>query len=119
MLTAPTDLIGCDLLECTFGKVWIRLTFSKGDVKLFLDTDNSIQCASSLSEYPQPFGTREAVPVIFDFLEGIVTTINIDPGRMTIGFAPGRYLVIARDGESIDSLLKITDAETGAWLVVD
>lgn len=119
MLTSPADLIGCDLLECTFGKVWIRLTFSKDDVKFLLDTDNSIQCASLLTDYPQPLGTREAVSVIFDFLECIVTTINIDPGRMTIGFAPGKYLVIARDGESIDSLLKITDAETGAWLVVD
>jgi hypothetical protein len=124
MLTTPIDLIGYDLIACTFGKIWLRLEFSRTiageEHKLWLETDNFVQRTKRHWVLARsPSNTQEALLPIYEFLESTVTNIIINTKHVTIEFANRDSLEITPDGESIDSLLKITDPESGHWLVVE
>jgi len=123
MLTAPNDLVGYELIGCTFGKVWLRLELSKTydgrEAKLLIDTDNIVRSKNQATVDEQSDDIRSALLAVYNCLESTVSGLQVAPDHMDIQFLGGNSLTIFRDNESIDSLLKITDPDSGNWLVVD
>jgi hypothetical protein len=123
MLSAPNDLVGYELVGCTFGKVWMRLELSKShdgrEARLFIDTDNWIRTQRQETVDGPSDGVRSALLAVYECLESTVSGIQVAADHMDIQFLGGSSLTIFRDDESIDSLLKITDPDSDNWLVVD
>jgi hypothetical protein len=116
------DLVGTELLECHFGRMWTRLVLSSGAAPpstYWLDTDNLIadHCVQRYGPDRQEIASKVSLSV-FPCLEHRVTEIERVPNGIRIGFDRGRSLFVCYDGETIDTLLKLTAAATGEWLVV-
>jgi hypothetical protein len=116
------DLVGCELMECHFGKAWVRLVFST------LDQDPPrtyrVDTTNHVSDRPIIRHGTSAERVMEDLARGVYASLErkleaIE--RIAHGFrfqfASGSVICICYDSDTIDTLVKVTQVETGAWSV--
>lgn len=112
-------LVGKELRECHFGKMWARLVFADPHNSLErlydVETQNLVS-ALPLQRYGNADHAGEAIcAAVWPRLEQIVETIERIPNGIQIRFAGGGSIFVCYDGESSDSLLLLRERSSGEW----
>ena len=117
------DLIGSTLLECHFGKVWTRLVFSDflndAQRSVWVDTDKYISDQPTARYKVTESTGCELSRVVYPRLEERVSVVERIPQGVKVGFESGLFIFVSYEGDTVDSLLKLTDPKTGEWAVVN
>jgi len=119
------DLIGSELLECHFGKVWVQLVFAKrrqgqSELQYCIDTDNHVSDRPLLRHGTDPEEIMRSISAaVYPSMEQRVSGIERMPHGMRFTFESGSAIFICYDADSIDSLFKLTNRQTGEWFMQD
>lgn len=116
------ELLGSELLECHFGKVWVRLVFSKHsrgqEQQYWVETDNHVSDQPVLRHGTDAEEIMSRISsAVYPSLEQRLSSIERVPNGVRLAFESGSSVFICYDGETIDNLFKLTNRQTGEWSV--
>lgn len=125
LLMELNELIGSELLECRFGRVWVRLVFAKrhqgtSELQYCIDTDNHVSDRLLLRHGNNPEAVMRSVSAaVYPSVEQRLSQITRTPDGVRFDFESGSVIFICYDGDSIDNLFKLTNRQTGEWSMQD